>query len=205
MKKVLLFGLIGLGVLAALGTTGMVYAQTIQPPTQTPGAGQGTNGYGWGFVGGMMGGWAQTGNIDGYGPMHDDMIAAFASSLGMTVDEVNAKLASGKTLYQIALDAGKTSTEAQTLIINARNTALDQLVADGVLTSAQAQWMKDHMAQMSQYGFGPGYGGCGGYGGMMGGFFGGSSNSGTNGSPSGSSTGPRGGMMRNGVGTGRPF
>ncbi|MCL4560800.1 MAG: hypothetical protein M1281_09325 [Chloroflexi bacterium] len=182
MKKVLMFGIIAVGIVAAIGTTGFAYAQTAQPPTQAPGAGQGTYGYGRGFMGGMMAGFAQTGDADSYGPMHDPLISAFATSLGLTVDEVNTRLANGETLVQIAVAEGKTTAEAQTLVLDARNSALDQLVADGVLTSQQADWMKQHSAYMAQNGFGAGA--CGGLG------------AGFSGTGNGSAGFGRGAMMR---------
>ena len=153
---------LGIAVVAtlvlALLSAGYVFAQTTSPTPQAPGSG-----YGRGMMGGGMMGYAGTG-VEG--PMHDAMVAAFAQKLGITVDDLNARLAKGETMAQIAASKGLTSAEFYTLMKDARSQAIDQAVKDGTLTQAQADWMKQRGAGMMS-----GYGRRGaGRGGMMGGF-----------------------------------
>jgi hypothetical protein len=161
MKKTLL--IVGLVVLA-LGVfgVGVVFAQDAQPPV-----GRGS----------MMGG-------GGYGgPVHDYVEEALAAKLGITEKDVETALASGKTMYQIALDNGVKEADVAALLTEVHKTAFDKAVADGVITRAQADFMSQRMSangfnnygncpmqngQGGQYGQGAGYRG-GARGGMMGG------------------------------------
>ncbi len=168
-----------------LATTGFVFAQTPAPQsaTPTPGAGYG---YGYGMMGGrgmtpgtasrvgMGGGSGVNAACDQDGFMHDDMVAAFAAKLGISVDDLNARLAKGETMAQIASSKGLTSDQFWTLMTDARNQAIDQAVKEGTLTQAQADWMKQHGVGMMAGGRGmtPGTAsgvGMGGGRGMMGG------------------------------------
>lgn len=159
MKRFLILAVI-LGIVAAFGVTGVVMAQNPDPTNPAPGWGGGRMG------GGMMG-------SEGYGPMHEYMQAALADQLGMTVDELNAAHADGKTFWQIAEEKGFTVEQAQQLMLDARATALDAMVADGTITQEQAEWMKQRGGMMGG-GRGMGSGGCmggngtGTPGGMMG-------------------------------------
>jgi hypothetical protein len=111
--------------------------------------------------GGMMGGGG------GYGPIHEYMEKALADKLGMTEEQVEADLAAGKTMYQIALDHGIKAEDFPTFMTEVRQAAFKAAVADGAITQEQADWMLSHM--QNGYGAGNGTGGCGGGGGMMGG------------------------------------
>ncbi|CAG0953084.1 hypothetical protein ANAEL_00177 [Anaerolineales bacterium] len=154
MKKTIL--IVGLVVLA-LGVFGVgaAFAQDAQPPV-----GRGP----------MMGG--------GYGWMHDYVEEALADKLGITEADVESALASGKTMYQIALDNGVKEADVPALLTEVHKAAFDKAVADGVITREQADFMLQRMTangygfgncpmqngQGGQYGRGNGYGG-----GMMGG------------------------------------
>ena len=105
----------------------------------------------------MMGGGLQDGLL------HDEMIAVFSERLGISVDDINARLTAGETLYAIALSEGLTAEEITTLMTDARNQAIDQAVADGTLTQTQADWMKSRSTMM-----GSGTPGTRGTGGMRG-------------------------------------
>ena len=122
MKKLVLGIAIVATLVVALLTAGYVFAQSTSPTPQAPGSGYGR---------GMMG-FAGT---DAEGPMHDAMIAAFAQKLGITVDDLNARLAKGETMAQIAASKGLTSAEFYTLMTDARSQAIDQAVKDGTLSS----------------------------------------------------------------------
>jgi hypothetical protein len=148
MKKTIL--IIGLVVLA-LGVFGVgaALAQGVQPPVGR---------------GGMMGG--------GYGSMHDYVEEALADKLGITEKDVEDALASGKTMYQIALDNGVAEADVPALLTEVHTVAFDKAVADGVVTREQADFMLQRMTtrgygtgicpmqngQGGQYGQGNGYG-----------------------------------------------
>lgn len=146
MKKTLI-AIAVLGILAlSLGAVGSAYAQGSNPPQ--PGRGPMTGG----------------------GVLHTYMTAEWAKVLNLSVDEINSRLASGQTMYQIALDAGVKAEEFYSLMTTVRANAIAAAVKDGILTQAQADWMNQMHSRMG-YGAGTGYGPCmggtGGYGGMM--------------------------------------
>jgi hypothetical protein len=149
----------------ALVTAGFVNAQGTTPPVpQTPGSG-----YGYGRGTGMMGGRGMGGNggamgngVVGEGILHDTMISVAAQKLGISVDDLNARLAKGETMAQVASSKGLTAEQFTALMKDARTQAIDQAVKDGKLTQTQADWMK-------QRGGAIGNGGMGNGGGMMGG------------------------------------
>ena len=122
MKKTIL--IIGLVVLA-LGVfgVGVALAQDTQPPV-----GRGP----------MMGG--------GYGPMHDYVEEALAAKLGITEADIESALASGKTMYQIALDNGIAESDVTALLTEVHIAAFDKAVADGVITREQADFMLQRMS-----------------------------------------------------------
>jgi hypothetical protein len=121
MKKTLL--IVGLVVLAlgVLGV-GIVAAQGTQPSV-----GRGP----------IMGG--------GYGAMHDYVEEALAAKLGITEKAVEDALASGKTMYQIALDNGVKQADVAALLTEVHTSAFDKAVADGIITRAQADFMLQRM------------------------------------------------------------
>ena len=128
---------------AFVSTTGSVFAQGPNP--QAPGAGlnqAAAPGRGMGA--------SQAQNQDGY--LHEDMIPFYAEKLGLSVDELNTRLASGETLSQIALANGMTFEDLRTLMADARTAALQQSVSDGTLTQTQADWMAQRGAGVSAYG-----------------------------------------------------
>ncbi len=95
----------------------------------------------------------------GYGLLHDYMVSALANALNLTVDEVNARLTAGETMYQIALAEGIAAKDIPALLVEVRTAAINAAVADGVITQAQADWM---LSRMAKRGYGTGtcpYGG----------------------------------------------
>ena len=81
----------------------------------------------------------------GTGLLHDYMVDAFADALGVTADELEERLASGETLASVAVDQGISADEFPALWLEARQSALDAAVADGVITAEQADWMQSRM------------------------------------------------------------
>ena len=139
MKKWLLTLVVVAVIAAALGTAGSVYAQSTPPQPGAP-----VNGYGYGAGrgarGGMMSGLAGTQD----GLLHDDLIAAYSAKLGISVADLNARLAAGETLSQIALSTGLTVEQFSALVTEVRAEVTAQAVAEGTLTQAQADWMNQH-------------------------------------------------------------
>jgi hypothetical protein len=137
MNKSVLVIVIVAVVAVALGTAGLVYAQAPTPQAPVPGTGYGMGGRG--ARGGMMGQAAVAGAQDGL--LHDEMIDVYAQKLGISVDDLNARLAKGETMAQIAYSKGLTAAQFSTLMTDARSQAIDQAVKNGTLTQTQADWM----------------------------------------------------------------
>lgn len=188
MKSLKLAG-IAVIVVLALGVLGVgfVFAQA---PSQSPWGGFGPYGMmgdswnGNGMMGGagMMGGYSHNGNgadwmnsmhqwMTTTGGMHTIVWDRLAVALGLTSDELNAELTSGKTLAQIAEEQGISQQELSAALETAVKDGLDDAVKDGILTQEQASAMLDHMAgnyewmldRMGSYmgaGDGLGFGGC---------------------------------------------
>ncbi len=151
MKK--LFVIAGsLVVVGALAVAGIAYAQTPEPPAAQDGSG------------GPFGGWRQ-GPFDADGPhaeIHAAVQAALAEALGLTPEELQTRLADGERLPDIAEAEGLTQDELAQVMIDAKEAAINDAVAQGLITQEQAD-------QMLERGFGPGmggpHGGPGGFGG----------------------------------------
>jgi hypothetical protein len=161
MKKGLLVGaLVGI-VVSALVMAGFAFAQTPTPVPQFPfGRGMPGGGQRGGFGQGMMG----EARADGqFGPMHEYMEKAFAEALGIPQADLEAAIDSGKTMWQVAEEKGLTLEQFQKVMLEARQNAFTQMVADGVITQAQADWMLSRMGgQAGRFG---GQDGCPGMGG----------------------------------------
>ncbi len=126
MKKILIAILVVL--VAALAVTGAASAQESQPFT--------TN-----CVRGSMPVNGQTGLL------HEYSVSAYAQALGLSVDELETRLAAGETVYQVALAQGFAADQVPALLAQARTQAINAAVADGALTQAQADWMLQHQFQ----------------------------------------------------------
>lgn len=175
MKKLMLIGVIAVVIVAALGIAGFAYAQGQVPSTPNSpdsrgsssqlwmngGSGTGTMaGRGQGRMGGMR---AQT--TDGtYGPLHEYTINSMAQALGLTAEQLQARLDAGETMWTIAQEQGISAETFTQLMTQARTDALDQAVADGTLTQEQANFMRGRMSNMWPEGYGPGSANCDGTG-----------------------------------------
>lgn len=169
MKKLLIAGAVI--ALLAVAVVGYAFAQSPDPTAPTTPFG------GYGRMGGGMMGWRGQAQTGAYGPMHTYMINALAQAFGLTPEELQARHDAGETMWDIAQAQGLSEEQFAEVMLQARTSALQQAVADGVLTQEQADWMLSRMNQMHANGFGPGTGGCtgagpAGRGGMMGGGFG---------------------------------
>ena len=110
------------------------------------------NGYGPGMMGGRG-----TGIARGIGIMHDYMISSYAFLVGLTVEQVDTRLANGETLKDIAIAQGTTEDQLPGLVTQVHKNALDLAVADGVITQAQADLMLERMNNYSGQDFGLGF------------------------------------------------
>jgi len=126
--------------LAAFGGAAIASAQTATPTPTTP------NG---GLWPGHLDGLGPRGPVDANGqPLFDEATrqSIMAEALGLTVDELKADLAAGKTPPQIAQEKGLDEATFKANLQTARNKVLDQFVAAGKLTQAQADAIKQHAA-----------------------------------------------------------
>lgn len=180
MKKVL--GSLAIAAIAVLGFgfAGWAYAQS---PTDGPYGGgmmggqagdhgmydQGMMGSYGGMMGdhgmsgqGMLGGYGgMMGDHDGMEALHEYMLPAMASALGLTPENFEARLEAGESFWDIAEVQGLTQEDAWSLMQDARTAALQQAVEDGAIDPDFAAWMLEHADQMhGADGFGAG-GHCG--------------------------------------------
>lgn len=137
MKKVLL-------VVAVLALAVVIFGAGFAFAQFQPVAAQALPSYMMGRGGGGMHG------RGGYGPLHDYVEQALAEKLNLTEAQVEEQLAAGKTMYQIALDAGTAEADVPALMEAVHKSALEKAVADGVLTQAQAD---DLLARMQARGW----------------------------------------------------
>lgn len=120
----------------------------------------GTPGYGYGYnmMGNSLNGYGMMGLAGGYGygmmmssgygygsmmadygieaPMHDAMVDALAEALNISPDELEARHDAGETLWDIALGAGLSVDEIQSLMISAHESAIGSTPC----TSGGADW-----------------------------------------------------------------
>jgi hypothetical protein len=82
------------------------------------------------------------GGMDGNFIVHTYLEEAFAKALGMTIEDFDAQEAAGKSWSEIAVAQGKTETQAETLLQTAYSQSIDQALADGKITQAQADALK---------------------------------------------------------------
>ncbi len=127
MKKLLVSLIVAGVIVAALGTATVVSAQS-----ETPQPYFGQNG------GGRYGYRVNSDLYEQDEVLHDLMMEAWSAELGISVDELNARLDGGETLSQIALAAGLSFDEFWALSDSIRTDAAEQALADGSITQEQA-------------------------------------------------------------------
>ncbi|MFN2216467.1 MAG: hypothetical protein ACK2TS_05930, partial [Anaerolineales bacterium] len=171
MKKTFIAILIAVVAVAAIAGIGIAYAKG-------PGGNGSSNGSsmmsadGAGYGSGMMntngsavaaGSQYMAQSAQGMAPefgdeiLHDGMVAYFANALGIDAADLETRLEAGETMADIAISEGLTLDEFQALMVEARDAAIAQALADGTLTQEQV----DQMQQMNQFGLermGGGYG-----------------------------------------------
>ncbi len=97
--------------------------------------------------------------------MMDAMVDAISEATGLSVDEINTRLADGERLYTIALDAGLTEEELDALMDEVHGAYYERY--QGRWNSKnRSEWMFDHMQEeWEEHGFdddnhGRPFGGC---------------------------------------------
>lgn len=139
MNKIVIALAVVAVLVGALAAVAPVFAQT--PGPQAPAQ----PGYGMMGAGRGMGGrWQAQGQAfaRGEGYLHDEMMAAFAGKLGLTVTDLEKRIEAGETLANIASSKGMTVDQFRALWSEARGEALALAVKNGKITQAQADWMK---------------------------------------------------------------
>ena len=131
----------------ALGAVGIVFAQSSEPETSEPPSGT-KWGYGSasdkiagrrGSLGGRIG---ENPSCAQEGLLHDELMAALADELGISVEDLEARRDAGETMAEITISTGLTLEEFKTLMADIRTAVVDAAVADGTLAEEQAEWMK---------------------------------------------------------------
>jgi len=150
MKKFMKSIVIVAVVVIALGSTTAVFAKsgTAQDAETVLANGRG----GWGGRGSRGGVLEQTQLQLEDELLHDEIVAAFADALGLTADEINARLDAGETLMQIVISTGFDFEAARTLIDDVRTQVLEQAVLDGIITQEQADWMLSRLGGQAYMG-----------------------------------------------------
>jgi hypothetical protein len=157
--------------LLTLTVVGIASAQAPTPPQPE---------YPEGYYGqGMMGRWSGRGtgmwgrgfrtveptDPGSYGPMHDLMLDTFAAAFDISADELGMRIDAGETMWSIAEGIGLSFEQFRDLMIEARDIALKQAVADGLISQEHYDWMLARMNRMWSGEYQPGYRGC--YGGFQ--------------------------------------
>lgn len=128
-------------VVIAFGAVGSVYAQGGGPGVNAAGVGQG---FGNGFRGDngeRLNQYQGTGPSTMDGVLHETWMAAYAEAFGIEVEELNARLAAGESMSEIALSLGFTVETFWELKMDVRTSVIEQAVADGTLPDELASRM----------------------------------------------------------------
>ena len=142
MKKILTILAVIFVLVAVAAMTTPAYAQEGNPPVY-PRGGRGHGGSGT---------YADPANM---GSVLSDLIHAnLADALNLTSEELTAREAAGESFFEIALAAGFSAEEATDMQLQARLDALEQGVAEGLITQEQADWMAERWNSMPMYGYG---------------------------------------------------
>jgi len=146
MKKAFLTITVAVAALSAFGV-GVAFAQGEQPPFGP-------------------------GNAGRAGAMHTYLVAALADALDLEATNVEARLAGGETLAQIALSKGISQDDLGEFLSDVHTTAIEQAVLAGALTEEQGSFMTQRMQARAGAGFALGtcpMHGADGFGGAWGG------------------------------------
>ena len=104
------------------------------------------------------------GRRGGHGPRildRDIVSQTVADALGITVEELGAAHESGQTLTELADELGVDIADVEAAVQAAFEEALDQAVVDGLITTEQADQIRERMANGEGFGLGGPRGGRG--------------------------------------------
>jgi hypothetical protein len=91
---------------------------------------------------------------NGAGDLHTYMVTAFAEKFGLKIEDVDAQLAAGETMYDIATAAGVKAEDFPAFMTEVRLQAVSAAVKAGAITQTQADWMNSHGFGRGGYGTG---------------------------------------------------
>jgi AraC-like DNA-binding protein len=97
------------------------------------------------FLGGRNG--RGPASIPMLGALRGEMPTIMAETLGMTVDELTTARQQGKTIGELAEEKGLDATELRTAFLKVLDTHLKEAVSAGKLTQAQADAIRQQMAE----------------------------------------------------------
>jgi hypothetical protein len=83
--------------------------------------------------------------VAGESQVREELLAAIADGLGITVEDLTSRLDAGESLASIAEAEGLSDSEWTDLRRSAWEAALTSAVESGALTQAQADWILQHM------------------------------------------------------------
>ena len=161
MKKVLLIGSLVIVGILVFGAVGIASAQTLLPRLagssmlanfESRSSVMNSQGTGTGMTSGGRGMMGQSGS----GLLQDYMLAGFAAAFDLDVADLQARIDAGETMHDVALSLGYTQESFTELMVTVRTDAINQALADGVITQEQADWMLSRLAQRAEAGFGTG-------------------------------------------------
>lgn len=116
-------------------------------------------GFGMG-MGMMSGGRGANNRADARVDMQTYYLTAIAKQLDMTSADLQTKLQGGTSLLDLASEKDLTVKEYQNLIETARTNAIEQALADGVISQVQADQMKSTNPGTGWFDKGMGFGWC---------------------------------------------
>lgn len=144
---VLALSLVGMMAFGVVSDASAEEITPFNPGNGGRGNGRGGNGTGTGVPIEM--------NINLDGILDEAMSAYIADGLGISVEDLKAREAAGETLVGIGISLGFDAQTVLDLHEEARFAALEQAVADGLLTAEQADWMISRLDN-GQYGIADG-------------------------------------------------
>ena len=131
-KSLLVLMVVAVAIVASLGTVTAVSAQGL-------GQGDGTT---LAQGGRGNGGFGNRGTEIEDPEVHALEVAAWSEALGISAEDIDARLEAGETMSQIALSAGVTFDEFWTLKAQIKADVADQALAAGYITAEEAQLMQ---------------------------------------------------------------
>ena len=132
MKKRASIALV-LAVALTMTVFGTVFAQGPGQPEGAPGDGV------------AMGEW-----LPGEEPLHDIMINAYAAEFGLTVEELNAKIDAGQTMFEIAEAYGYDAESFTQLMTEIRQQAREEAAELGLFVGRGGRWASGDQAFVGQ-------------------------------------------------------